>query len=55
MKRTLALAMVFALLAGCRAQPDTPEVSVGAPKDPVITARCGILSAFMTPPAAMSS
>lgn len=34
MKRIVALAMAFAMLAGCRAQPNTPDITVGAPKEP---------------------
>ena len=34
MKQIVALAMAFAMLAGCRAQPNTPDVTVGAPKEP---------------------
>ena len=34
MKRIFALAMAFAMLSGCRAHPNTPDVTVGAPKEP---------------------
>lgn len=37
MKRIFALAMAFVLLAGCRAQPNTPDVTVGAPREPETT------------------